>query len=142
MLEDIKAGSGLYNITKLGEENYRSWKMQVELILNELNYLELVEGKQEMSEGTVQTTKGATMQGDQGGGVDVEFAEKLAAWQKEKEKGLSCYQFNLHLPIPVIILSQLCNIVETTTGNVDATNFLFKKELISEYFGSLNRKDY
>ena len=77
MSDDLKAGSGLYNIIKLNEENYRSWKQQVEFILDEFECLELVEGTKlqpvtPVAPATVVQTR--------------TYDENLARWMKKKKK--------------------------------------------------------
>jgi hypothetical protein len=49
MLDEGKTGSNTYYISKLTENNYRSWSQKLRWILDEKELLDLVEGREEAS---------------------------------------------------------------------------------------------
>src|SRR5215470_1713686 len=91
-LEDAKIGSSSYNVTKLNGDNYRSWKTQIEFILDEFGCLELVEGKEAMP--TAPTG---------GSGHQTGFEAKLEAWTRKYKKACSIIITTCSSPVLVYL---------------------------------------
>src|SRR5215470_5389544 len=91
-LEDAKIGSSSYNVTKLNGDNYRSWKTQIEFILDEFGCLELVEGKEAMP--TAPTG---------GSGHQTGFEAKLEAWTRKYKKACSIIVTTCSSPVLVYL---------------------------------------
>src|SRR5215469_6109569 len=92
-LEDAKIGSSSYNVIKLNGDNYRSWKTQIEFILDEFGCLELVEGTEAMP----------TAPASAGGSHQTGFEAKLEAWTRKYKKACSIIITTCSSPVLVYL---------------------------------------